>query len=185
MSYDRARDLPTYRLDIEDRPGLVMRARRPSFAGERAVRKAWPVLADRDAGREEQETALALAAGALAGALVGWTLTMDGVRVPCTLHGLIELDTPFLLELVTAWVEQVALRPFELDTEPDDTGGEDGDAPDDAAEPGTSALDEEWLSQLPMVAMPAPTPEDVTAEEDQETALAFVADVPEAVTAGA
>jgi hypothetical protein len=150
MAYDRASDLELFRINLEHHPGLSMRVRRPGFAGERAVRKAWPVLTDPAAGRDRQEPALALAVDALAGALVDWTLEWDGASVPCTARGLSGLDTEFLLELVTVWVERVALRPSAVDADPDPERADD----DSAGEP--DGLDEEWLAQLPAVANPAP-----------------------------
>lgn len=156
MGYDRARDLETFEINLEHRPGLTMRVRRPGFSGERAVRKAWPVLTDPSAGRDRQEPALTLAAGALAGALIDWTLQWDGVPVPCTPRALTDLDTEFLLELVTVWVERVALRPSAMGEVPDEPGEELADDNNDGDE---SAVDEEWLSQLPTVPLSAPLPE--------------------------
>lgn len=151
MGYDRARDLDLFRLELEHRPGLVMRVRRPGFAGERAVRKAWPVLIDPDAGRDRQEPALALAVGAFAGALVSWTLEWDGAAVPCTLRGLAELDTVFLLELVSTWIQRVVLHSADRSNDESVDGEVDEDD-----EPGEDGIDEEWLAQLPAVANPAP-----------------------------
>lgn len=111
MGYDRAAALDVYRLSFEEYPGLTLRARRPSFIGEQAVELAWPVLRSRRAGRRAQQRALGLAAQAMAAALVDWDLEWAGRPVPATHAGLVSLDTEFLLELVAAWVEQVAARP--------------------------------------------------------------------------
>jgi len=170
VGYDRARDLATFRLELEHYPGLVLRVRRPGFAGERAVRKAWPVLTDVEVGRAQQEPALALAAGALAGALVSWTLELDGEPVPCTSRAVLALDTPFLLELVTTWVERIVLRPL-AQPAVEDASEDDEPEPDVDPDPGRpdgaygedGDLDEEWLAQLPTV----PEPAGVTAVEPE------------------
>jgi hypothetical protein len=111
VAYDRAEALDVYRLSFEEYPGLSLRARRPSFVGEQSLELAWPVLRDRRAGRRAQQRALSLAADAMARSIVDWDLEWDGRPVPPTHAGLLNLDTVFLLALVTAWVEQVATHP--------------------------------------------------------------------------
>lgn len=151
MGYDRARDLEKFLVELEHRPGLTMRVRRPGFAGERSVRRAWPVLIDPNAGRDRQEPALALAAGALAGALIDWSLEWDGRPVPCTPRALMDLDTEFLLELVSVWIQRVVLHPAGQVQDPDAEPDPDADAgPSDV-----DGIDEDWLAQLPTVAPPS------------------------------
>jgi hypothetical protein len=111
VGYDRAAALDVYRLSFEEYPGLVVRCRRPSFVGEQSLELAWPVLRDPRRGRRAQQRALSLAADALARSIVDWDLEWGGRPVPASHAGLLNLDTPFLLALVTAWVEQVATRP--------------------------------------------------------------------------
>lgn len=110
MAYDRAAALPVYSLRFEEYPGLTVRARRPGFNGERALRVAWPILCSRRAGVVAQERALVACAQAMGGALVDWDLEWDGERVPATAAGLLMLDTVFLLELVRVWVDRVAAQ---------------------------------------------------------------------------
>ncbi len=115
MAYDRAKALPVYRLGFEEYPGLMLRARRPSFLGERALRAALPVL-EGTARAEVKEQALAAAAEAMGWALVDWDLEWAGRPVPPNAAGLQSLDTVFLLELVRAWVRNVAIRPATVDS---------------------------------------------------------------------
>ncbi len=118
MAYDRAAALPVYRLGFEEYPGLTLRARRPSFLGERALRAALPVLEGRGSVALK-ERALEAAAEAMGWALVDWDLTWAGRPVPPNSAGLQSLDTPFLLELVRAWVRNVAIRPATVDSPPE------------------------------------------------------------------
>lgn len=171
MAYDRAEDLDVFRLEFAEHPSLELRAFRPSFIGEQAVETAWPVLNDPSAGRRAQQKALTLLAESLADVLVDWDLKWLGRPVEPTLHGLVRLDTEFLLELVRAWVEQVALRPkgedLDADPEPDIDADVDADA-----YPANDVVDEEWLAQLPTVPPPAP------ADRDPEDPSDEPADVP-------
>lgn len=110
MTYDRTRDAPLYVLRFEAYPGLEVRVGRPSFLGEKALRAAWPVLCDPHAGVDAQRAATEVVATAMGQVLVDWTLEWAGREVPATRVGLLGLDTPFLLDLVKAWVHAVTGR---------------------------------------------------------------------------
>lgn len=112
MTYDRTRDAPLYVLRFEAYPGLEVRVGRPSFLGEKALTRAWPVLCDGRAGQDAQRAALEMAATAMAQVLVDWSLVWAGREVPASRAGLLGLDTPFLLDLVWAWVD-AATQPAE------------------------------------------------------------------------
>jgi hypothetical protein len=175
MGYDRARDLETFQVNLEHHAGLSMRVRRPGFDGERALRRAWPLLESPTVGRAVQEPALAMAAGALAGALVDWTLELDGAPVPCTPRGLGMLDTEFLLELVTVWATRVALRPHSTEVDADGDQDEMPPGVDDDSADGVPAspggLDEEWLAQLPTVPVDPPAAVDAAPAAEFEGAV--------------
>lgn len=164
MTYDRASALDVFRLEnFPEYPGLTIRALRPSFIGEQAIETTLPILADRSAGRPAQQKALMLLSECFADVLVDWDLKWLGRPVPPTLSGLLRLDTRFLLALVRAWVEQVAMAP----------------AVDEPAE--AEAVDEPdvadgVLAEIPM--LPVPIPDWPAADADgDELALDIDEDV--------
>jgi hypothetical protein len=180
VAYDRAHALDTYRIVLdEDYPGLELCARRPSFLGEEAAEKAWPVLTDPELtaqaawsaqAREMVRTAVRLLAGAMADALVSWSLEWDGRPVPCTVDAMLRLDTPFLVDVVGVWVEQVAARPVAVPVE--DTPGDEGDEGDEG-DAEVSAV----LSSIPTLDIP-PSTTTVDSDDGETVAAQQVEEVP-------
>lgn len=109
MSWDCGDELDVVALTFRDRPGLHLQTVRPSFAGERVLAAAWPALLNPAVPAKVQGQALARVAEALGPALLEWDMLRFGVPVPATAEGLQSLHTSLLLDLVTAWVENVAI----------------------------------------------------------------------------
>lgn len=145
MAYDRYEDLDTFKLVFEEFPGLTIRVHRANFAGLLATAEAMPVLRESVARRAGLNDLATLRAWrklckALGGALMSWDLKNGTRRVPATVRGLMSQDLPFIMTVAHAWSQATSrppvAKPAPAEPTPEPTGPE---------------LDEEWLSQLPVV----------------------------------
>lgn len=146
MAYDRYEDLDTFKLVFEEFPGLTIRVRRANFAGLLATAEAMPVLRRSVARRAGLNDVANLRAWrklcvALGDALVSWDLRNGAEPVPATARGLMAQDFGFVMTVAHAW-SQATSRPSVATPAP---------AEMPAPEPAGLELDEEWLSQLPVV----------------------------------
>lgn len=144
MAYDRYAVLPVWELhNFEEYPGFVMRVRKANFAGQLLVAEAMPVLRRASAPLDLYSLrALSKMCGALAGALKDWNLLNDGEPVPATKAGLMAQDIDFVMALAREWAAATSAPEPRPPREPEPVA------------PPEPEVDEEWLSQLPMQAMP-------------------------------
>jgi len=144
--FDQSSRYQVYELGFRQHPGLVVRVRKPSFAGLLALARAERSLGvDLDgatvAGADRME-ALAPVVDAFAAALVGWTLVDSGVPVPATREGVYAQDYAFVLRMVLTWHRRVVLR---MESE-DLSGKTDGTS---GVHETSWDLDEDPLASLP------------------------------------
>jgi len=95
------RKAPVAVLLFDDYEGLEVRAKAPAMG-------ALLGLADLAEAADADARAARKLLEEFAGYLVSWTVEDDDGPVPATLDGLLSLDTPFVLQVVKAWIDGLA-----------------------------------------------------------------------------
>lgn len=123
MGYDLDAHRPVWRLEFADHPGLILRVRAPGVAAQLAAEEALPLF---QAG--ENARAVAVFAGPFADAVISWTLYRAGRPVPVTRAGVLSLDLPFALMVMSEWMRYAFAVAPAAEVEEDESGLSAGEA---------------------------------------------------------